>query len=479
MQPLAPAPARRARLVLLSSLLFATLAAGVGARVLGSHPTPGPGGGSGVTSSRSGALSARAALDRGSVLRDSDGLVRVELSLEGQAPATTGTALPTDLVVVLDRSGSMQGEPIAFARAAVRELYAGLRPQDRFALVGYASDAALELPLAPAGGAEQARVERALEAIVASGGTHMSAGLDLAHEVLQGARAAGRAQRIILLSDGHANQGDFSYEGLRTRAARAVPAEYVLSAVGVGHEFDETLMSALADAGTGNFYYLPDVRELAGIFAGEFAAARETVARGLRVEIAPGPGVEIVDAGGYPLERDGARAGFRPGDLFAGQQRRIWLSLRAPTAREGELALGALALSWNEPDGARGQLPALALPALACVAGEDDYYASIDEPLYRRGEVEESIGGLRERLAPMLRAGRQAEAVAELDAYGARFEQERMRAFGKVAPEDKAKLDALRSIVASPSAASPSVQKQLGKQLLEEGRDARRSGAKY
>ena len=59
--------------------------------------------------------------------------------------------------------------------------------------------------------------------------------------------------------------------------------EYVLSAVGVGQDFDETLMSALADAGTGNFYYLPDARELAGIFAGEFASARETVARGLRV----------------------------------------------------------------------------------------------------------------------------------------------------------------------------------------------------
>jgi Ca-activated chloride channel family protein len=283
---------------------------------------------------------------------------------------------------------------------------------------------------------------------------------------------------VILISDGHANQGDFSHEGLRARSGRAVASEYVLSAVGVGQDFDETLLSAVADAGTGNFYYLPDARELAGIFAGEFAAARETVARGLRVEWRPAPGVELIDAAGHPLAREGSRVSFRPGDLFAGQQRRVWLTLRAPTDREGELALGALALHWQEPSGARGEGAELALPQLACVAGEDDYYASIDETLYRRGDSQEALGGLKERLSWSLRAGRQDEAVAELDRYEAHYTQEQRRAFGEVRPEDAAALAKLRSIVAAPAAAEPEAQKQLGKQLLEEGRDARRDGAK-
>ncbi|HVN40360.1 MAG TPA: hypothetical protein VMW19_19530 [Myxococcota bacterium] len=126
-------------------------------------------------------------------------------------------------------------------------------------------------------------------------------------------------------------------------------------------------MSALADAGTGNFYYLPDVRELAGIFAGEFAAARETVARGLVVELAPGSGIELVDAAGYPLERMASRVAFRPGDLYAGQVRRVFLTLRAPTGREGALETGALALRWQDPDGSGRAPPPLALPSLACV----------------------------------------------------------------------------------------------------------------
>jgi Ca-activated chloride channel family protein len=413
------------------------------------------------------------------VLRGGDGLVRVELRLSGQGSGERAlNTLPTDVVVILDRSGSMDGEPIRFAKAAVRELYSQLRPQDRFALVGYASDAALELPLAPAGPELRSRVENAIETLIASGGTHMSAGIDLAHEVVSASRTPGRAQRVILLSDGHANQGDFSYEGLRARAARAVSGEYVLSAVGVGHDFDETLMSAVADAGTGNFYYLPDVRELAGIFAGEFASARETVARGLRVELTPGPGIEVVDASGYPLEREGARVAFRPGDLFAGQERQVWLTLRAPTDRERALDLGDLGVRWDEADGARHELPPVALPELACVAGEDAYYASFDDELYSAGARREGFGLLKERVAKSMREGRQADAVAELDAFGAKLKLEQLHALGYVAPEVNEELSRLQESVASPAASAPEEQKRLGKQLLEEGRDDRRQGAK-
>jgi Ca-activated chloride channel homolog len=468
--------ARRARIVLLGALLFTTLAAGA---LASRRPTGGvdESPGAAVSGAR-GAVSLRAGLDRGAVLRGGDGLVHAELVLEGRSNGDASASLPTDFVVVLDRSGSMSGTPIEFAKAAVRELYAGLRPQDRFALVAYSNDAAIELPLAPAGTGSQSNVERALENVVASGGTNLSAGLDLAHEIVAGARASGRAQRVILLSDGHANEGDFSAEGLRARAARAVPSEYVLSAVGVGPGFDEQLMSALADAGTGNFYYLPDLRELAGTFAGEFAAARETVARGLVVEIAPGPGIELVDAAGYPLERAGSRLLFRPGDLYAGQVRRVFLTLRAPTDREADLEIGALSLRWQDPDGSSGELPPLTLPSLACVAGEDAYYASFDDAIYRRSS-QEALGALKEKVAASLGAGRQDEAVRELDLFSSRYQAEQKRALGAVDPGVASMLDSLGATASAPAAAKPEVQQQLGKQWLEEGRDARRVGAKH
>jgi Ca-activated chloride channel family protein len=283
---------------------------------------------------------------------------------------------------------------------------------------------------------------------------------------------------VILLSDGHANQGDYTPQALRTRAARAVSGEYVISSVGIGQGFDETVMSTVADAGTGNFYYLPDLRELAGVFADEFAAARERVARGLEVRIQPGDGVQLVDASGLPLEHasDGVR--FRPGDLFAGQQRRIWLTLRAPTHALGDVALGDVSLRFSDDRGEARDLRLVGLPQLACVAGEDDYYASFDSQVYRRGSRSEALGLLKQSVAAKLRAGEQEGALSEVDGYLAEMKDEQLRALGYVDSEALAPAESLRATVAAPAAARPSVQNQLGKQFLEEGRDLRRAGSK-
>jgi Ca-activated chloride channel homolog len=476
--PLFDSPsARRARAVLLSLLLVATLAAGVAARVLGSRGLPlSHPGGTGASASAD-ALAVRAELDRGSVLRGSDGLVRALLTLEGRAGSGAKQSLPTDLIVILDNSGSMAGEPLFFAKAAVRELVAGLQPADRFALVRYASDAGVAIPLTAATTSARAGFEATIESIQADSGTNMSAGLDLANELVARADRGGRALRVILLSDGHANEGDFSFEGLRSRASRAVKQEYVLSSVGVGQGFDERVMGAIADAGTGNFYYLPDLHELAGVFAGEFASARETVASGLQVALALAPGIEVMDAAGYPLSREGERVVFRPGDLFAGQQRRIWLTLRAPTDREGDVRLGNVSLAWREPDGKQHALPELSLPQLACVAGEADYYASFDRALNESANAE-ALGALAEKVADEMRNGRRDEAVARWQEFSSSFSEEQKKAFGAVPEKDRAKLEALGASLTAPEAASPAVQNQLGKQLLQDGRDARRAGAK-
>ena len=216
---------------------------------------------------------------------------------------------------------------------------------------------------------------------------------------------------MIVLSDGLANQGDYSLEGLRARAGRARSGEYVLSSVGIGDAFDETVMSALADAGSGNFYYLADLQRLAGIFADEFAAARETVARALAVRIQPADGVRLASAGGYALEasQDGALL-FAPGDLFAGQERRIWLTFHAPSDRPGERPLGELSVDFRTVSGERHHVGLAALPQVVCVASDAAYFASFDADVYKRGNLSESLGAVQQSVARKLALGQQAEA---------------------------------------------------------------------
>ena len=460
-------------------LLTLTLALGAAARLASSPSGAVIAGPAPVLAGQDAALSLQARLDRSSVLHGSDGLVRAELVLRGaDLDGAIGPRAATDLVVVLDRSGSMQGAPLATAVGATRELVERLADGDRFALVSYASGARVEISFETATAESRARWLSRLGQIHAQGGTDLSSGLDAAHALLSGERRGGRAARLIVLSDGLANQGDHSPEGLRRRAARAVSGEYVLSSVGIGDGFDEQVMSSLADAGTGNFYYLSHLEELAGIFDREFASARETVARGLRVRLAPGAGVELVAAGGYPLLAQDGATGFQPGDLFAGQERRIWLTLRAPTEQLGPVALGSLTVSFRTPEGDRREASLDTLPALACVAAEDDYYASFDKEAYRSGNLSDSMGSLKQKVARLVKDGRQEEAVAEVEAYRSSQSEEQLRALGYALPGEQRELDALRDQVAAPSAAEPEARNRLGKSLLESGRDDQRAGAK-
>ena len=475
-----PSSSRRTPFVIAVILLVSTLGVGLVTRQQASSgAVPGLSPGQTLAGAR-GPVAMQVRLDRNSVLAGSDGLLRMELSLRGAKRAMQNLNLaqvPTDFVVVFDRSGSMAGEPIRLAKAAVETLITRMAGEDRLALVSYSTHARLDIPLEAGSLGARDRWQGAIARIAATGGTHMSSGLDLAHELVTAATREGRVARVILLSDGHANKGDHSLEGLRRRARRAISDEYIVSAIGLGNGFDEDVMSAIADAGTGNFYYLPDATQLASIFEDELASARETVASALRVLFEPSNGVVLRDVGGYPLEHTGDAVAFYPGALFSGQERHLWLTLRADTGRAGRIELGRLSLAFTDAAGVRHRLELESLPTLACVEQEEDYYASFDKSVYRRssGEV---LGSLKRRVAAKMKAGDTEAAAADVSQTLEKLEEHQLRALGYAVADDVAELESLRDTISAPEAATPAVQNRLGKQLLQEGRDKSRAGAK-
>jgi Ca-activated chloride channel family protein len=414
------------------------------------------------------------------LLRGGDGLARLELAIAGQAEehASAPARVPTDVLVILDRSGSMEGEKIEHARAAVRELLHQLGPEDRFALASYASEARIDSPLVRVSTDELRSLEARVDAISAMGGTNLSAGLDLGLGSVLASRAPGRAARVIVISDGLANEGDSSREGLVARVRRAAQREWVVTAIGVGADFDEQLMGALADAGTGNFYYLDHAGDLASVFAREFGAARATVASALEVEITPASGVRVVDAAGYPLETRGDSVVFSPGALFAGQERRIWLTLCVPEGA-GERSLGKIALRYERD----GQRESLELPDSFRVAWADrpaEVVKALSPAAWERSVAQEAYGQLEDKVAELVKKGEPERAKH----FIAEFQQK----VGSVnatlnSPSVAKKLeeaDALRRDVdgAFTGADQAAKQNALSKAKLQSGKDTRRAGAK-
>ncbi len=476
----------RRRVLIFVLLVAITLAGAVAARMAdrgGSAPLDPIGsiGGDAVhASDDSVQLSAR--LDRTSVLEGGDGLVRVELTVAGRdEPDTRRVArTSTDLLVVLDRSGSMQGEPLAHALGSVRQLIDSLGSEDRFALITYDSSAQLAIPLGLATPAARDSWLAIVASIGIGGGTNMSSGLDLASRQIAAQRLSGRASRIVLVSDGHANEGDSSREGLVARATQAVPGGYVMSTVGVGSGFDESLMTALADAGTGNFYFVQRSDELGGIFEGEFASARREVASALDVEIRPGSGVQVVSAAGYPLRHAADRVDFHPGALFAGQRRRIWITFRVPTlAGHSSQTLADIELHFMR-SGEPRSLRLADLPGVALVANETEFFAGLDRDAWASAVAEDEVGQLKQDVSRDLQANKPEAAAAKMQAFRAAARIVNNYAASPAVAGilvDVAEMEA--SVDRAAREKDGAAQNELSKRYNAEGYDERRPGAKY
>ncbi|MET0151589.1 MAG: VWA domain-containing protein [Candidatus Binatia bacterium] len=470
---------RRRRWYAVGALAVATALVGTAARGKGSAPVSDPSGRT-FAASPSRPVSFSGTLDRTAVMVGGPAVVRMELVIgaEGGMAHSAGRT-PTDLVVILDRSGSMAGDKIENARTAIRELVSRLGPADRFALVDYSNTASLAI--GPAAAVDSARESwiATVATIVPEGGTNMSSGLDLGLDTIDRMRASGRTSRAILISDGLANQGDSTPEGLLRRAGRAARGEYVLTTVGVGADFNEYLMSALADAGTGNYYYLNRSDDLGSVFAREFDAARETVASGVEVQITPAAGVDVVDAAGYPLERSRGAVAFRPGSLFVGQQRRIWVTLSVPNQAAGEHPLGRFALSYSR-GAERSTLAFADTPRVASVAREEDFYAKVDVPAWTRSVVVDGFNKMQEEVAREVKAGRRDAAIEKVKQF--RAETEPLNARLQSADVQK-KLDSLGKLESDVAAVfsgedQAARQNELSKGQSAAALDERRAGAK-
>jgi Ca-activated chloride channel family protein len=253
----------------------------------------------------------------------------------------------------------------------------------------------------------------------------------------------------------------------------------MLSAVGVGADFNEYLMTALADAGTGNYYYLKTGDDLASVFARELDGARMTVASALAVTIEPAAGVRVVDAAGYPLESIGSGVAFRPGSLFAGQTRRVWVTLAVPSNDLGEREIGRVALAYAS-GGVRKTLTFGELPRVACVAGEEEFFAGVDSEAWARSAVVDGYNKMQEDVAREVKAGRRDGAMQALRAY--RDETGTMNAKLR-SPAVAAQLESVDKLEKEVGAAfegdhQPERQNALSKHKSAEALDQRRAGAK-
>ena len=168
------------------------------------------------------------------------------------APALeSGDRVPRDIVIVIDRSGSMQGEKIVQARGAAVRVLDDLGLNDRFGIVSFASDVtAYGGALHPASSATEGR--KWTERIEAAGRTNISGALSGAMRLLSSDRPA----TVVFLTDGLPTVGVQHSDGIVGAAAAVAPEGVQLFAFGVGYDVDAVLLDALTSRFTGSSHYV-------------------------------------------------------------------------------------------------------------------------------------------------------------------------------------------------------------------------------
>lgn len=226
----------------------------------------------------------------------------VGISFDSNVDAATYKAEPLSLIAVVDRSGSMSGEPIARVKEGLRAVLGQMREGDRFGIVIYGSETVVHQPVMDVEG-NRAALERAIEAIDINGSTYMEAGLRLGFETAFAELPKSRGKtRLMLFTDENPNVGDTSAEGFMGQALGGSRKGVDMTTIGVGAHFDAELATEISSVRGGNLFFLPTEGSGKDLFAREFRNMVSPVAYDLVLSIDPAEGMKVGEVYGVPGE---------------------------------------------------------------------------------------------------------------------------------------------------------------------------------
>ncbi len=257
--------------------------------------------------------------------------VTVMLDLEAPPAPTSSTPRPAHTaIVVLDRSGSMYDGRLTAAKRALIDLVSRLDDRDNFGLVTFDHEATVVVPAGRLGDLGRDRVRAAISGIDTGGATDLSSGyLRGLQEARRVATAAGAT--VVLLSDGHANAGVTDPQRLRGIASKAATQGVSTSTIGIGLGYDEAILADVATGGTGNHSFAQNPDDAAAAVAAEIDGLLSKTAQAASLLVAPSGDVSAVtilnDVVANPVE-NGILVEL--GDFYAGEQRRITLTIDVP-----------------------------------------------------------------------------------------------------------------------------------------------------
>jgi uncharacterized protein YegL len=256
-----------------------------------------------------------------------NGYLYAAVSVRGR-PATSAPG-PLNVSLVLDRSGSMAGDPFRNMVAAAETFVNQLRDGDRVSVIAFSDGVYEAVPPIVIDPNTRNLAIASIRSLHDGGGTNFSGGLLAGLFEVFSAFQYWQINQVILFSDGQPNIGITSAGELARIAERAAEHGVSVTTIGFGHDHDELLMQGIADASGGYYYYVDKPSDFQGIFQREAGTILRTAARGSEVAFTLPPGTQVEDVIGYDYIVSNGTLWVRMGSIPHGEERYVVFKMRS------------------------------------------------------------------------------------------------------------------------------------------------------
>ena len=300
-------------------------------------------------------FTATAAFDRKLFWKGGDSVRHIVARLKARRKKDRRSAerTPLNIGLVIDASGSMGGGKLEAAKEAALGLAERLTEQDRLTLVSFASDVQVHLDAVPVTKDNAIRIRSEISGLRTRDMTCLSggwfAGVDCAARVAESHPRM--SPRVILLSDGHANQGIVDPDELRAHAGELRMRGVLTSALGIGDGYDEQLLRGMAENGGGRLHDAELTTEISSVLLGELDDIFGTLVEDARITVTVPDGTRVEALGSERVEVHDGCIAVSLGPVRNDVERTSVLKVTLPRSRKGkELNFGIAATGHSADD---------------------------------------------------------------------------------------------------------------------------------
>lgn len=276
-------------------------------------------------------------------------------------------SLPLNLCLILDKSGSMDGEPMKTVIQAVEQLLDQLKPGDRISIVAFAGIAEVIIPNQIVKDPKTIKTQLHNK-LKAGGGTIIAEGLSLGiTELLKGTKGA--VSQAFLLTDGHGDNGlkiwkwqigPNDNQRCLALAQKATRLNLTINTFGFGDDWNQDLLEKIADAGGGTLAYIETPNQAVEQFNRLFKRIQSVGLTNAHLLLSLVPGVRLAEL--KPIaqvapetielpvdtEANGSLM-IRLGDLMKDAERVVLANIYLGNLPEGKQVIGHIQIRYDDP----------------------------------------------------------------------------------------------------------------------------------